>query len=733
MASDNVVIPHRQACRAKSSSTTYNVPAHFDNKTGRYIVLWREIQRAFKNAECIINNGDVVPFLFDDENFEELIPQRIAYIPGVTLEVILDGVDNTANPIPVASPEGPLASVSAFQPPVSQQNDGEVKISAAIPLVKEESGTKPPRLLAENLTEEEDGLSLQVNSLTISDISPISNNLIHPNDRITKLRLSFKEHQQLCHSLSQAYTFGQMNQAIIIADQAKGIKDAMNEHFGDMRIDMNENKALQEQILQMQRQMDESQKQLELSQKQMELNQRENQKQVMEMQLRLEENQKQMMKLQQQSLDRLAIIQNRIQAVLTQTYELHEYPIPRLFIILPKPARLRDKLGKLFSNHFRLYFLCECGKHTMAEGSTTQHEIHLAKHEGYDIEQPNEFFDKYGSYILTLMQMFKYGITTASVIVPALSTLKLLDNVEAIKDKIDSATKSIGNLVDEAINFLETRQSNAANIDIQSGESKFDKLEALEGADLRQLESYLKVNDSARVLGNLYRIVTLEGHVKWVCLDHYRETYKEAAVQQLKDIVEANSGTFTEEIGKIEIAITSNTLAKQFYDAMVKARGIQELDITFGWDATMNDLRVFATAVVRANIIQLTVDGTNLKGPASDVINRGRRFDPIVELINNGRIQFLRIKNFNKFLSRVSGSSAVTGSQLRVLWMDSDIDFDDKTSRSVITKILDNCPSHLELKLNEYSMSQFCQMMDKRCGPHFIAGKYHTKARLLGG
>ncbi|KAF9344066.1 hypothetical protein BGX26_004858, partial [Mortierella sp. AD094] len=585
MTSDIVVIPHRQAFRAKSSSTACNILARLDPKTGQYIVLWREIQQAFTNPKCIMNNEDFVPFLLDDD-FEEILPQRIAYIPGVTLEVVTSVTDNAVDTTSEASPEKTSPTSVSELPRIH----GEGKINAAISLAEEIPGTERSRPLVEIIVEEEDTTSLHVDASAIGDFSPINNNLINTNDKVVELRSSFNAHQQLCQSFSQAYMLGQMNQAIIIADQAKGIRDAMDEHFGDMRVGMNDNKALQEQILQMQRQMDESQKQMELSQE-------ENQKQVMEMQLRLEENQKQMMRMQQQSLDRLAIIQNRIQAVLTQTYELHEYPIPRLFIILPKPARLRDTLGKLFSNHFRLYFLCECGKHTMAEGSTTQHEIHLAKHEGYDIEKPNEFFDKYGSYILTLMQMFKYGITTASVIVPALSTLKLLENVEAIKDKIDSATKSMGNLVDEAINFLETRQSNAANIDIQSGETEFDKLEALEGADLRQLESYLKVNDSARVLGNLYRIVTLGGHVKWVCIDHYRETYKEAAVQQLRDIVDANSGMFTEEIGKVGITVTSNKLAKQFYDAMVKARGIQELDITFGWDATMSDLRAFAAAV----------------------------------------------------------------------------------------------------------------------------------------
>ncbi|KAF9114492.1 hypothetical protein BGX27_010642, partial [Mortierella sp. AM989] len=39
--------------------------------------------------------------------------------------------------------------------------------------------------------------------------------------------------------------------------------------------------------------------------------------------------------LQNQALDRLVILQKHAQAILVQNFELHEYPIPRLFIILP--------------------------------------------------------------------------------------------------------------------------------------------------------------------------------------------------------------------------------------------------------------------------------------------------------------------------------------------------------------------------------------------------------------
>jgi len=64
---------------------------------------------------------------------------------------------------------------------------------------------------------------------------------------------------------------------------------------------------------------------------------------------------------------------------------------------------------------FRLYFLCECGEHTKATKSNTPHCIHLAKHEGYDIERPSAFFQQYGSYVLTILRMLKYGIAVAGV------------------------------------------------------------------------------------------------------------------------------------------------------------------------------------------------------------------------------------------------------------------------------------------------------------------------------
>ncbi|KAF9350201.1 hypothetical protein BGX34_001355 [Mortierella sp. NVP85] len=477
---------------------------------------------------------------------------------------------------------------------------------------------------------------------------------------------------QNAQSIVLAQDPGQSN---LILNQA-AMMQSMNQRFDRLQVEMDKNKEFRGQLA-------------HIHQLQQETNEE------------LLKRQQEMLQMQQKALDRLAIIQSSVQALVTQTYELHEYPIPRLFIVLPKTLGLSDKLKSLFSDQFRLYFLCECGSHTMPEDSKIQHQIHLAKHEGYDLDKPSAFFERYGSYVLTVMHMIKYGIAAAGVVVPSLASTKIVDGLDTAEQHLDYIKKNLAPLVDDTINFLNgVKNDKTEETDMSLGHSGFDQLEALEGADLRQLESYLKVKDQGRVLGNLYRIVTSEGHVKWVCFDHYRANYRETAIKRLKSVVAANEGTYVEETGRIEITATSKTVAREFYEAIIKARWIQELDVTLGWDATMDDLRELAKAVTNANVVSLTVEGSYLKGPALDVVNRTRRFDPIMQMASNSRLQCLRIKGFEDFFSRVSKSSMVAAPKLRALSLQSELPFQDKAKS--LDNILELYPAltALEVRIN---------------------------------
>ncbi|KAF9974158.1 hypothetical protein BGZ65_008881, partial [Modicella reniformis] len=233
-----------------------------------------------------------------------------------------------------------------------------------------------------------------------------------------------------------------------------------------------------------------------------------------------------MLERHQQTLNRQAVLENRIQAVMKQNYELHEYPIPR-----------RDKFTRLLTKQFRLYFLCECGEHTIGTGrGNLPNRIHLAKHEGYDLDQPNAFFEQYGSYVLAIMKFLKYGATAAGVVVPPLALFKVVEGLDSIVKSLKITADGISTLVDETIKHIQELQgSTQAGVKPETGPTRLEDIEALEGADLRQLQLYLSGKDKGRVLGDLFRICTPEGHVKWVCIDHYNENYRKAAMQRFKD------------------------------------------------------------------------------------------------------------------------------------------------------------------------------------------------------
>lgn len=442
-----------------------------------------------------------------------------------------------------------------------------------------------------------------------------------------------------------------------------------------------------------------------------------------EMARRMLEMQQQAIGLQEQTLDRLATIQGRVSAILTQTYELHEYPIPRLFIILPKEDGTRtESLRNVFAKQFKLYFLCECNndshhhhsRHAGATPATTmssssqgtmpRQEIHLARHEGYDLDRPTEFFEKYGSYVLTLLQMLKYGAVVAGVVVPPLAQLRIVDGLDTAKQSADALYSSMEPKVDSAIEYLQSLSSNQASATTTTTTATTaaghtstygDSLEALEGADLRQLSSFLKIKDEGRVLGNLYRTVTGEGYVKWVCLDHYRETYGLSAQRELREVVEMSRGRYDEPTGTVSIELISPVQARQFYSILATSRYVQELRLTMSWDTSLEDYRNLKDALQQSNVIRLELAGNMTSGPKSDILNRSRRHDPFLQLMAGGKLKMLSIKGLKDFFERTSKVPSI--SHIRTFELQSSV----VTSKEVpqLLKLVQASPMLYELAL----------------------------------
>ncbi|KAF9101716.1 hypothetical protein BGX27_011355 [Mortierella sp. AM989] len=382
-----------------------------------------------------------------------------------------------------------------------------------------------------------------------------------------------------------------------------------------------------------------------------------------------------MLRLQQEALDRLVLVQTKAEAILTQNFELLEYTIPRLFVILPETTSSRWDPTNILGTKFRLHFICECGEHTRTATSRIPHHLHLAKHDGYEIQEPNAFFTKYAGFLTTMLEILKFGLNITGFTVPALSTLNLSQSGDASISSRDGNGKNLVEGVDQSISFLEQFRANHSDsltqvggddaVSTLSGGAKV--LEGLEGVDLRQLATYLKVGDSANLLGNLYRMTTKEGRVKWVCRDHYREGYQEANYQKLHGIVNAAGGVFDEQLGKITVTIKSSIAAAQLYDAIGTSRGIHELEFTMAWDQDNEDLVKLKDMIKKSSIVALTLDLQHKTGTGLDFsLSGSKRYDPIVAIMQLSSVTAVHILNGPKdFFKRANLTKSKDYSSLR--------------------------------------------------------------------
>ncbi|KAF9904220.1 hypothetical protein EC991_002923 [Linnemannia zychae] len=358
-------------------------------------------------------------------------------------------------------------------------------------------------------------------------------------------------------------------------------------------------------------------------------------------------------------------------------------PIPRLFVILPDSYEAWDPRS-FMTERFRLYFLCECGDHckddtgsTASSGQLTiaaatptaptsipvKSTIHLAKHEGYELSRPNEFFDRYGPYILGMLRVLKHCLAVATVVAPAVA---LADSgVKDIMDGVKSLPESTMEAVDVSINFLEQKLDDGGIADDLSGttsegqdiNSMFENLAALEGADLRRLDSFLRNKDTDKILGNLYRITTETGYVKWVCLDHYRQVYRETVMASFLQCVEANSGTYDPQLGKVTVVLKSSTAAKDFFSRLsLRASFVIALKVSLLWAFASGDIAMLVEKIAQSNVQDLELDLQCFEQSLSVVsqLRPGKgRYHSLLSLLSNSKLKNLTFANSLHFLNRI--------------------------------------------------------------------------------
>ncbi|KAF9904828.1 hypothetical protein BX616_001163, partial [Lobosporangium transversale] len=431
-----------------------------------------------------------------------------------------------------------------------------------------------------------------------------------------------------------------------------------------------------------------------------------------ELQQQTDEMRQSIFQMQQRALDRLAHIRSQVQTILSQNGTWRSSRIPRLFIVLPNNSSTigssssssvggttlvgsQQRFEDLtHSETFRLYFLCECGNHTTPhKGSKIPHHIHLVRHEGYDIENPAEFFRHYGAHILSLLHMMKYGISVAGFTALPLSPQASIEPTS----RTQQPSRKLEPLVNHAIEVLENLSANGYFSIISNGPTKQQQKDGLDDSqvvDLKELGAYLKGKEAHGRVGNLHRIITREGHVKWVCRDHYHDRYTASAIKEIREILDVHSGEFDDHLGRIDVTLASPGAALHFYKAIERGKFIQEVKVRMTWDVSMSDLKSLRDVISKSRVVCLEL-ACSASNAASDILNRNKRSDPLWQTIESPRLQSFTLTEYVGFFSRVSVPAATT--HLRVLRISERVDWKKDGSR--VVDFLRLCPRLNELHL----------------------------------
>ncbi|KAK3815379.1 MAG: hypothetical protein J3Q66DRAFT_441512 [Benniella sp.] len=533
-----------QLFRTQSSSKVVSIPTRLDTKSGTRIVLWRDVQRFFEHAKYIMCGQDMVLFLTDDD-FEELVPQRIAHYPGVALVVLMQNEDESSYLSMVFHPaeSAQTQAVSSSTISASMGNDviatritenshALVARSQSISEMalqgihapsahfhRETESNMPQQEHLHQLEQQMQRLQQQMEQVhdTQQQMQGQMDGILQNFEKVDQLMQNSQQQtqearhqtqQQMERALKMVQQMDQrlqpvqqqyeqlqqqMEQAHQTRQQMQGQIDEVPQNFEKMDQLIQTSQQKTQDILQrMHQQMENVLQTVQQVDQMLQPSQQEHKHYLQEMQDMKKVVQHQDHLSEQrcqetiQVVDQFAPIQYRVQGILTRSYQ--KLPIPRLFILLPELTGVVDGQGDSSSSQFRLYFLCECGTHTMGNTCSEPHMAHLTEHPGYKLRLQNSFIRNYGSHILAMMCMVKYGAKIEGLVIPPL--LGLNDATEGNEDHEHlQLIKNISRLVDDTITHLveatgtkesDTNPATSWKLDISS---------------LARVKWYLKTND----------------------------------------------------------------------------------------------------------------------------------------------------------------------------------------------------------------------------------------------
>ncbi|KAF9329594.1 hypothetical protein BG006_007355, partial [Podila minutissima] len=314
---------------------------------------------------------------------------------------------------------------------------------------------------------------------------------------------------------------------------------------------------------------------------------------------------------------------NTCQAIMENINHCLEYPSSHLFLVLPSSLERWDDMDPT-THSFRLYFICDPRSST---ATILPQHIHVTGHQGYDIDQPQAFFQQYGQYTLTLLNMVKHGYPRGPYSVPASDTFEILRPGAPVRHVL--TRENIGPLVDKSI----------AHISKLSFKKSLWKI-VLNPRESRHLGSFLRIHGGELGLGGLHRVVERmpSDHVHWRCPNHAEHTRN----SRLESIV----GTLGGKVDRSLHTIAVSPSAVQVVDiatALQGTKSVFDATIRFTWIVSRDELQEVLALMAHSGVVALQLDGLTSK---ARIHNSENEEDMFVDTVGSSKLQLVTLLNY---------------------------------------------------------------------------------------
>ncbi|CAF3176404.1 unnamed protein product [Rotaria socialis] len=192
--------------------------------------------------------------------------------------------------------------------------------------------------------------------------------------------------------------------------------------------------------------------------------------------------------------------------------------------------------------------------------------MHVAPRGGYSIKNSKQFFQRYESYLKPTLKIAQILLSAGNLDIPQLENVSIANNTAV---PLEMNTPAYRQDMEQRLKFVDILVN---QID--------GKQTPRRGENLREILTYLEFVDDEHSLGKLDCAVTDDGHVRWVCPEHYDEiSFNDNMSRYINDF-KVMGGKFdqkTEEAIVIGVNVTEGNI-NMICDALTKGFNIVKLN-----------------------------------------------------------------------------------------------------------------------------------------------------------